>query len=128
MKRSRDGEDDDQQSCTAVLRGACDCQSCLKLIIRNSNKLLQHGWHVNFCDNGPGGYGFDVNSSSEMLRKLISGYIEIEDSIVIDAMSDEETEKMCRIVPSAWTGYNDNDELVKAWRPFFHLLEQKNEK
>jgi hypothetical protein len=131
MKRPVEGVDCEEESeeCSANLRGACDCKICLELIIRNANTLLEKGWHVNFCDNGAGGYGFDVNSSREMLRKVVRDEINTADTIVISELSDDEIERMCQeVVPYAWTGHCSHDDLVRDWRPFFHLLTGKQKK
>lgn len=125
-QEEREELEEQDEECSAKLRGACDCKRCLELIIRNANNLLRHGWHIYYCDNGPGGFGFNVSSSREVVRILVDGEINIHDSIVRKPLSVLDIEKMCReVVPLAWTGQSTYEELVQDWRPFFHLLKQK---
>lgn len=134
QKRPRDDNDnDDDNKCTAELRGACDCKKCLERIIRNTNKLLKNGWHINYFDNGAGGYGFDVANSKYLLH-CIKCYKKTECEgedyggedcvIVTEKMSNDQIEQMIQdVLPFAWTAYSTHDQLVTAWRKFWYLLE-----
>jgi hypothetical protein len=62
---NKDDEDEEEEKCSRKEHGACDCKECLELIVRNGRLLFAKGFVVNWCDNGAGGYGFDVAKISE---------------------------------------------------------------
>jgi hypothetical protein len=130
--------------CTAK-QGACDCQLCLERIVRHSNVLLREGWHVNYHNNGPGGYGFDVNSLRECLLWLVereenpSTVDELsedevrdmmkakaadrpESTFVLEELTEEEIERIVeKVVPTAWADQSDERRVVE-WGRWWHLL------
>lgn len=143
-KPTHDDEDDEEEEeeevCRRFSHGACDCKKCMTLIILNARLLFVHGFIVNWCDNGAGGYGFDVHHVSEMQEYIGCpkgagrGICDYDKSGVCNCertdmysispfTTNAELRRIAKdVVPSAWTGYCNNGDMVKSWRKFFHLL------
>lgn len=117
------GKEECEEECKAVLRGACDCTNCLKKIIRNAVVLLSHGWHVNIADNGAGGYGFDVTSSSDMLKRVLGfDFKPVNWTIVTEPLSPDKMKWLMCVATDSWTPHCSDEEMVSEWRKWFHLL------
>ena len=127
MKRSRDGEVEvyEDEKCNAS-NGACDCEACLEKIVRNVNVLLEHGYVINYADNGAGGYGFDVEAATTLLDHVLNDTetrTGDDWTYLTKKLKSDEIEKIVReVVPSAWAGHCTNEELVNDWKEWFHLL------
>jgi hypothetical protein len=102
----------------------------------SANILLKHGWHVNYADNGPGGYGFDVTASIDMLvmikqheessRSAQTGgdpFFDGSWTVVTTELPSETLQKMAdEVSSSAWTGHCNYDGMIAEWRRWFILL------
>ena len=125
LKRGRE-EENEEEECEVAEKGACDCSMCLEKIVRNANLLLERGFVINFADNGPGGYGFGVDKAVDLLDRVVSdpeNFTGEDWTYITKQLKPDVIEKMVKdVVPSAWTGYCSNDEMIKSWREFFPFL------